>query len=295
MSINGGFFAYVWVSLLFGIVNVFIGTILRIVTLPLTLLTFGLFLIIVNAILLEITDWLTNDLTIDNVLLDRDLGRDHHGADDADPRLQLPRAAALAPLGNGHAHALHAVVGVAAQVPRRVGGLHVARLVAGTTRELVLARLRLPSSASRARPTGRQSCSMRASSHVAPSAETSTRRPARSPTRHVPRRDRPGRRAARASGIGDPGRRPSARAVASASPARPPRPRSRGTGSPWHLVALEGLVDDLMRPATSRSSCRTSPGRAGGAGSRAVAAAAAVHLVGEQHVAQGFGRVRLRW
>jgi putative membrane protein len=66
MSINGGFWAYVWVSLLFGLVNTFIGTILRIITLPLTLLTFGLFLIIVNAILLEITDWLTGDLTIDS-------------------------------------------------------------------------------------------------------------------------------------------------------------------------------------------------------------------------------------
>ncbi|MGZ8694628.1 MAG: phage holin family protein [Gaiellaceae bacterium] len=66
MSVNGGFFAYVWVSLIFGLVNVFIGTILRIVTLPLTLLTFGLFLIVVNAILLSITDWLTNDLTIDD-------------------------------------------------------------------------------------------------------------------------------------------------------------------------------------------------------------------------------------
>jgi putative membrane protein len=66
MSINGGLFAYIWVSLLFGIVNVFIGTLLRIVTLPLTLLTFGLFLIIVNAILLSITDWLTSDLTIDS-------------------------------------------------------------------------------------------------------------------------------------------------------------------------------------------------------------------------------------
>ena len=55
-----------WHTLLFGIVNLFIGTILRILTLPLTLLTFGLFLIIVNALLLEITDALSSHLTIDD-------------------------------------------------------------------------------------------------------------------------------------------------------------------------------------------------------------------------------------
>jgi putative membrane protein len=65
MSISGGFWAYVWVSALFGIVNAIIGTILRIVTLPLTVLTLGLFSVIVNAILLNITDGLTSHLTID--------------------------------------------------------------------------------------------------------------------------------------------------------------------------------------------------------------------------------------
>ena len=41
------------------------GTLLRIITLPLTLLTFGLFAILINALLLEITDALTSNLTID--------------------------------------------------------------------------------------------------------------------------------------------------------------------------------------------------------------------------------------
>ena len=35
MDISGGFWGYVWVSALFGIVNAIIGTILRIITLPL--------------------------------------------------------------------------------------------------------------------------------------------------------------------------------------------------------------------------------------------------------------------
>jgi putative membrane protein len=65
MDVSGGFGSYLWVSLLFGIVNAIIGTILRILTLPLTLLTLGLFSIVVNAILLEITDALTDRLEID--------------------------------------------------------------------------------------------------------------------------------------------------------------------------------------------------------------------------------------
>ena len=63
--VSGGLWGYLWVSALFGIVNLFIGTILRIITLPLTLLTFGLFLIIVNALLLQITDALSSHFTID--------------------------------------------------------------------------------------------------------------------------------------------------------------------------------------------------------------------------------------
>jgi putative membrane protein len=65
MEVSGGFWGYVWVSALFGIVNAIIGTILRILTLPLTLLTLGLFSIIVNALMLQITDALSSHLTID--------------------------------------------------------------------------------------------------------------------------------------------------------------------------------------------------------------------------------------
>ena len=64
-EVSGGFWGYVWVSALFGIVNAVIGTIVRILTLPLTLLTLGLFLIIVNALMLALTDWITDNLTID--------------------------------------------------------------------------------------------------------------------------------------------------------------------------------------------------------------------------------------
>ena len=66
MDVSGGVWGYLWVSLLFGIVNAFIGTFLRIITFSLTLLTLGLFSIIVNAVLLQITDGLSDHLTIDS-------------------------------------------------------------------------------------------------------------------------------------------------------------------------------------------------------------------------------------
>ena len=65
VDVSGGAWGYIWVSALFGIVNVIIGTILRILTLPLTLLTLGLFSVIVNALLLQITDGLSSHFTID--------------------------------------------------------------------------------------------------------------------------------------------------------------------------------------------------------------------------------------
>jgi putative membrane protein len=65
MEVSGGVWGYLWVSALFGIVNAIIGTFLRILTLPLTLVTLGLFGAIVNALLLTITDGLTGHLTID--------------------------------------------------------------------------------------------------------------------------------------------------------------------------------------------------------------------------------------
>ena len=65
MTVTGGVVDYLWLALLFGIVNALIGTILRILTLPLTILTLGLFSIVVNALVLVITDNLSGSLSID--------------------------------------------------------------------------------------------------------------------------------------------------------------------------------------------------------------------------------------
>ena len=65
MEVTGGVSSYLWVSLLFGVVNAVIGTLLRLLTLPLTVLTLGLFSFVINAVLLVITDALTDHLSID--------------------------------------------------------------------------------------------------------------------------------------------------------------------------------------------------------------------------------------
>jgi putative membrane protein len=66
MELSGGITGALWVALLFGIVNAVIGTVLRILTLPLTVITLGLFAVVVNAFLLVIVDAITSDLTIDS-------------------------------------------------------------------------------------------------------------------------------------------------------------------------------------------------------------------------------------
>jgi putative membrane protein len=65
MELSGGFFGALWVALLFGIINTVIGTIVRLLTLPFILLTFGLLLVLINAAMLGLTDWITSHLTID--------------------------------------------------------------------------------------------------------------------------------------------------------------------------------------------------------------------------------------
>ena len=65
MEVTGGVSSYLIVSLLFGVVNAVIGTLLRLLALPLTVLTLGLFSFVISAVLLVITDALTDRLSID--------------------------------------------------------------------------------------------------------------------------------------------------------------------------------------------------------------------------------------
>ncbi len=63
----GEFGTYLWIGLIFGVVNAIVGPILRTLSLPFVLLTLGLFLLVVNAVLLGLTAALTDRLTIDGI------------------------------------------------------------------------------------------------------------------------------------------------------------------------------------------------------------------------------------
>jgi putative membrane protein len=58
---------YLWIGLLFGLVNAIVGPILRFFTLPFVVLTLGLFLLVINAVLLALTAGITDRMTIDGI------------------------------------------------------------------------------------------------------------------------------------------------------------------------------------------------------------------------------------
>jgi putative membrane protein len=65
IHVSGGIVTYLWLAVLFSLVNLIFGTILRLLTLPLIVLTLGLFLLVINAALLAITAGLSSKLDID--------------------------------------------------------------------------------------------------------------------------------------------------------------------------------------------------------------------------------------
>ena len=64
VAVDGGVLGLIWVAALFGLINALIGPILRLLSLPLTIATFGLFALVVNAALLGITAGISNYLSV---------------------------------------------------------------------------------------------------------------------------------------------------------------------------------------------------------------------------------------
>jgi putative membrane protein len=73
-SVTSNVLAIVLVALLFGVINAFIKPIVKLLSLPFVILTLGLFTFIVNAFMLQITEWIADlfDLpfTIDHFFWD---------------------------------------------------------------------------------------------------------------------------------------------------------------------------------------------------------------------------------
>lgn len=65
IHVHGGFKSLLWIAVLFSVVNMILGPIFHLLSLPVIILTLGLFLLVVNAALLGITAALTRDLDID--------------------------------------------------------------------------------------------------------------------------------------------------------------------------------------------------------------------------------------
>jgi putative membrane protein len=58
---------YLWIGLIFGVVNAIVGPVLRLLSLPFVVLTLGLFLLVINAALLGLTAALSDRLSIDGI------------------------------------------------------------------------------------------------------------------------------------------------------------------------------------------------------------------------------------
>lgn len=65
LSIEDGFWNLLLVALVFGLVNTLIRPVARLLTLPLRLMTLGLFTIVVNGLMVVLTAWLVDVLVIE--------------------------------------------------------------------------------------------------------------------------------------------------------------------------------------------------------------------------------------
>ena len=61
---DGDFVTYAGIALIFGLINATLGTLTKILTLPITILSLGLSMLVVNGVMLLVTDSVSDALTI---------------------------------------------------------------------------------------------------------------------------------------------------------------------------------------------------------------------------------------
>lgn len=64
IDLTGSIGGILLVAVLFGIVNAVIKPLVKLLSLPLNLVTLGLFTLVINALMLQLTAWLSSSLTI---------------------------------------------------------------------------------------------------------------------------------------------------------------------------------------------------------------------------------------
>ena len=60
IGFDGGWLGLLRLALIFGLVNAFLRPLLQLLTCPLILLTLGLFTLIINMVMLKVTEWIAN-------------------------------------------------------------------------------------------------------------------------------------------------------------------------------------------------------------------------------------------
>ncbi|HEY5903907.1 MAG TPA: phage holin family protein [Anaerolineales bacterium] len=58
VDFRGSWVSIIWLALIFGLVNAFLGPLLKLLTCPLIILTLGLFTILINTFLFWLTGWI---------------------------------------------------------------------------------------------------------------------------------------------------------------------------------------------------------------------------------------------
>jgi len=66
IKVHGGAWSYFWVALIFSLINTTIGSFIKLLTLPAVLLSLGLFIVVINAAMLELTARWSTALTVKN-------------------------------------------------------------------------------------------------------------------------------------------------------------------------------------------------------------------------------------
>ena len=65
ISLEEGFWKILLVAVIFGLVNALVRPVAKLLSLPVIILSLGIFILVINAAMLLITDWLTASLEID--------------------------------------------------------------------------------------------------------------------------------------------------------------------------------------------------------------------------------------
>ena len=67
VEVTGNALTYVLIALAFGLINVTLGNLAKLFTFPVTILTFGLWNLVINALMLLLTDSFNDSLTIASI------------------------------------------------------------------------------------------------------------------------------------------------------------------------------------------------------------------------------------